>query len=62
MNYTKAENASNKFIDNTKKLNQMNMKCFQFNCVAWSNLYRGAVARTAIEKIIINKVLKTKIM
>ena len=30
--------------------NQINKKCFQFNCVAWSNRYLGNVARTAIGK------------
>jgi hypothetical protein len=47
---------------NTTKVNQTNKKCFQLSCVAWSNLYLGKVARTAIENRIIKIVLKTKIV
>ena len=37
----------------------MNKKCFQFSWVAWSNLYLGNVALTAIENKITKIVLKT---
>jgi hypothetical protein len=47
---------------NTIKTNQINKKCFQLSCVAWSNLYRGSVALTAIENRIIKIVLKTNIV
>lgn len=37
--------------------NQIYMKCFQFNWVAWSNLYLGKVPLIAIANIQINNVL-----
>jgi hypothetical protein len=40
----------------------MNIKCFQFNCVNWSNLYLGNVPRVAIANKQIKRVLKIKII
>jgi len=37
------------------------MKCFQFNCVNWSNLYLGNVPLVPIANKHISKVLKIKI-
>ena len=35
-----------------KKPNQIKTKCFQFNCVNWSNLYLGIVPLAAIAKTV----------
>lgn len=45
-------------ILNKININHIYIKCFQFNCVAWSNLYLGNVPLTAIAKIHTNTVLK----
>lgn len=42
-----------------KKPSHKNIKCFQLSCVAWSNLYRGKVARNAIDQKIIKSDLNT---
>jgi hypothetical protein len=49
-------------ILNDKKINQTKIKCFQFNIVAWSNLYLGTVPLTAIANKHINNVFKIKIV
>lgn len=41
------KNVVNKIL-NIKKPNQIYIKCFQFNCVNWSNLYLGNVPLVAI--------------
>lgn len=38
------------------------MKCFQFNCVNWSNLYLGNVPLVAIANKQTKSVLKIKII
>lgn len=45
---------------NSKKPNQINKKCFQFNWVNWSNLYLGTVPRVAIAKTHIIKTFINK--
>lgn len=44
-----------------KKPNQINIKCFQFNCVNWSNLYLGRVPLVAIAKTHNIKIFISKI-
>lgn len=44
-----------------KKNNQINIKCFQFIWVNWSNLYLGKVPRVAIANTHINKTFINKI-
>ena len=45
-----------------KKPNQIKIKCFQFNCVNWSNLYLGSVPLVPIANKQIISVLKIKII
>ena len=47
---------------NDKNINHTKIKCFQFNIVAWSNLYLGTVPLIAIAKRHIKSVLKIKIV
>jgi hypothetical protein len=46
---------------NKININHKYIKCFQFNWVAWSNLYLGKVPLTAIANIHNNTVLKITI-
>jgi hypothetical protein len=43
-----------------KKPIHINTKCFQFNCVSWSNLYLGIVPLAAIAKTVKNTAFKIK--